>query len=139
MGNSTERAEARADEVIALKCAQFGQMFRAGRIEEMVAQFYTEDAILEGQNLSPQRGRKAIEQVFEEARGVTKSITIDHEPPAVAGDIAYGNISNTNHMVDGTLEVHRGLMIWRNVGGSWFVERDFFFSMGPANLVGGRD
>ena len=129
-------AHVSAKEIIKVKCTLFGQMFESGQIAEMVALFYTPDAVLEGQNLPPQRGRAAIAAVFEEATRFYRTITIEHEPPVVYGEIAFGSISNTNVLMDGSMELHRGLMIWKLVDESWFVERDCFFGMETAILSG---
>lgn len=123
-----------ADEVVAAKCELFAQLFRSGRIDELVEVFYTTDAVLEGQGLLPQRGRQAIAAAFKEARGVYAEISIHrHENVRVSGDLAYSNVSNTNVCIDGSLEMHRGLMIWRRVEDSWLVERDFFVHAGGAS------
>lgn len=124
---------ASVDQIVAEKCGLFAELFRSGQIDRLVEVFYTPDAVLEGQDLLPQRGRRAIAAVFKDVRSVYAEIIIDqHEPVVASGDLAYGNVSNTNICVDGSLEVHRGLMVWRRVEGSWFVERDFFFRLGEA-------
>jgi ketosteroid isomerase-like protein len=109
------------------KCRAFEALFKADRIHEMVEQFYAEDAVLEGAELPPRRGRAAIERVFDDARETYSAIRINLDPVIVAGDVAYGGITNINMLDDGTREVHRGVMIWRCVEGSWLVQRDFFF------------
>lgn len=112
---------------IARQCVRFEALFKASQIDEMVGNFYAPDAILEGRDLPPQRGREAIHHVFADARAMCHSITIELDGVEVHGDVAFTGITNTNQLANGEIEVHRGIMIWRRFDAGWQVVRDFFF------------
>jgi hypothetical protein len=46
----------------------FEQMFEAGAVAELVQEFYTDGAVVEGYGLLPQVGKAAITAVFKGAR-----------------------------------------------------------------------
>lgn len=119
---------ATVEQRIAAKCRQFESRFRARQISAMVQDYYAPEAIMEGRDLPAQLGHEAIIHVFMEAREVCHSIRIDMDPITVIGEVAFGNITNRNTMLNGDVEIHRVLTIWQERNGDWFVLRDFFFS-----------
>lgn len=94
----------------------------------MVREFYLADAVMEGRELPAQVGHEAITRIFAEAREAYSVIEIELDPITVIGSVAFGNITNRNTLTSGEIEIHRGLMIWQEVAGDWFVSRDFFFA-----------
>lgn len=110
------------------KAARFAELFEAGNIGEMVDLFYSEDAVLEGPGTAPQIGREPIKAVFEEVRNSCSAIRIQLDPIIIGSELAYGCQTNINTRIDGEVEIHRGLMVWRRVGDEWFVVQDFFFT-----------
>ena len=84
--------------------------------------------MLEGPGTSPQSGREAITAIYEEVRHSCCAISIQLDPVTVGAELAYGCQTNSNTRVDGEVEIHRGLMIWRCINDEWFVVHDFFFT-----------
>lgn len=110
------------------KCQQFETRFRARQIATMVREFYLPDAVMEGRDMPAQVGHEAITQIFLDAREACSSISIEAEPVTIIGKVAFGNITNHNVLLAGSIEIHRVLMIWEERDGDWFVSRDFFFA-----------
>ena len=110
------------------KCDQFGKDFAAGRLSEMTIAFYHPEAVMEGRDMPAEQGLTAIGHIFEEAREVYSSLTIELEEITQVGDVAFGNFTNRNSIIGGGMDIHRGLMIWTRSGDDWLVVRDFFFS-----------
>lgn len=125
--------DAATQQTFVEKCGKFSELYRAGRIAEMVAFFYAKDAVLEGPGLAPHVGRGAIEVIFEEVRHACGSIDIQLDPVVITAELAYGCQTNINMRDDGELEIHRGLMIWRRIDDDWFVVHDFFFTKADMN------
>ena len=116
------------EQQIIAKCQLFETRFRARQIAAMVREFYLPDAIMEGRDMPAQVGHEAITQIFKQAREACSSISIEAEPITVIGKVAFGNITNHNVLLAGSIEIHRVLMIWEERDGDWFVSRDFFFA-----------
>ncbi len=135
---SDEKRAKKVTDEIARQCVRFEALFKASQIDEMVSLFYAPDAILEGRDLPPQRGREAIRHVFADARAMCHSIKIELDGIEVHGDVAFTGITNTNQLASGEIEVHRGIMIWRRFEAGWQVVRDFFF-IEEHPLFGGLD
>ncbi|MES1983968.1 MAG: hypothetical protein V4461_03340 [Pseudomonadota bacterium] len=110
------------------KCQQFETRFRTRQIATMVREFYLPDAVMEGRDMPAQVGHEAITQIFLDAREACSSISIEAEPVTIIGKVAFGNITNHNVLLAGSIEIHRVLMIWEERDGDWFVSRDFFFA-----------
>lgn len=105
----------------------FEKMFADGAVRELVDDFYTDDAIVEGHGMPKQKGKEAISKAFlaaKEAGLSTISIRMD-EAIASDGDLAYQFITNDNNFA-GRVEVHRALVVWRNTPQGWKCEVDFF-------------
>ena len=115
-------------ELLTGKCRQFERRFRDRRIEELVADFYLPDGVLEGRDMPPHAGHEALRSILLDAREVYSMIEIDLDPVTVVGSVAFGSFTNRNILPDEEIEIHRGIMIWREVDGSWRVARDFFFA-----------
>ena len=106
----------------------FQDMFAAGKIGELVDDFYTDDAVVEGTGMPPIVGKAAIAEGFIAARKVYESITIEMEPIRYScADLAYGCITNANKRVEGETEIHRAAIVWRRIGGKWRCQVDFFY------------
>ena len=116
------------EQQVIAKCRQFETRFRARQIATMVREFYLPDAVMEGRELPAQVGHEAITRIFLEAREACSSISIEAEAITVIGKVAFGNITNHNVLLAGSIEIHRVLMIWEERDGDWFVSRDFFFA-----------
>lgn len=105
----------------------FERMFEAGAIEELVGDFYTDNAVVEGYGMPPQVGKAAITAAFSGARdaGLAR-IKVNADRPALPGDgLAYQFITNDNFFSHG-IEVHRAIIVWRNTVDGWKCEVDFF-------------
>lgn len=123
---------------VIAKCRQFETRFHARQIATMVREFYLPDAVMEGRELPAEVGHEAIIRIFMEAREACSSISIQAEPITVVGKVAFGNITNQNALLTGSIEIHRVLMIWEERDGDWFVSRDFFFPE-PNLMLSGPD
>jgi ketosteroid isomerase-like protein len=106
----------------------FERMFEAGAIAELVQEFYTDDAVVDGYGISPQVGKAAITAIFNGAREAGFSrLKIDDGAVAVpSADLAYQFITNDNVPSSGAVEVHRALIVWRKTVQGWKCEVDFF-------------
>lgn len=110
------------------RLAYFCEMFDANRVDELVDNFYTEDAVVEGPGLPVQKGLAAIKAIFGEARKSYKGIEIAMDPLVHPDEnLAYGFITNRNIRNDGEVEIHRAHIVWRKVGDQWRCQTDFFF------------
>ena len=116
------------EERVVAKCREFETRFRKRQIATMVREFYLPDAVMEGRDMPAQVGHEAITRIFMQARESCSSISIEAEPIRVIGQVAFGNITNQNVLINGSVEIHRVLMIWEEQDGDWFVARDFFFA-----------
>lgn len=105
----------------------FEQSFESGNIKELVARFYTDDAVFEGHGAPRQVGKAALIAALESGRAAGLSrIRIDSSEPAkVSGDLAYQFIANENHFADG-IQVYRAIIVWRRTSEGWKCEVDFF-------------
>lgn len=119
-----------ASDAIAHKYCRFEEMFAAREIVPMVELLYASSAVLEGRDLPKRSGVAAISRIFADARKVCASIVIELDALEVANGTAYCSITNRNHVRDGDVDIHRGLMIWRLIDGEWMVVRDVFFADG---------
>jgi ketosteroid isomerase-like protein len=106
----------------------FERMFEQGDIELMVNEFYTDNAVVEGFGMAPQVGKAAIAQAFKAAReGAFARIQIKMDSPAPStGDVVYQFITNDNVALNGAVDVHRALIVWRHTANGWKCEVDFF-------------
>jgi ketosteroid isomerase-like protein len=105
----------------------FEEMFAKGAIRELVDEFYTDDAVVEGYGMPKQVGKAAITAAFAGARDAgLRTISIKMDEPAQPGDdLAYQFITNDNDF-SGRIEVHRALIVWRKTSRGWKCEVDFF-------------
>ncbi|MES1985913.1 MAG: nuclear transport factor 2 family protein [Pseudomonadota bacterium] len=106
----------------------FMHMFGEGRINELVDDFYTEDAVIEGPGLPQQTGHEALKAIFSEAAKSYKAIEISMDRlvhPDV--NLAYAFITNRNIRNDDVVEIHRASIVWRKVNDKWLCQTDFFY------------
>ena len=110
------------------RLAYFCKMFGENRVDELVKNFYTDDAVIEGPGLPVQRGHAAIQAIFGEARKAYKGIEITMDPLVHPDQtLAYGFITNRNIRNDDVIEIHRAHIVWRKVDDNWLCQTDFFF------------
>lgn len=123
----------RNEETFVEKCREFERLYSQGRIEESVERFYAPDAILEGTGLPAQVGRRMIRTLFEDVRNRYERIELAIDAFGVSENIAYCRQTNTNYCHDGSIERHKGIMIWNLVDGDWLVKIDLFYFLGDTD------
>ena len=92
-----------------------------------IAACYTEDAQILAANMSPVRGRAAIESVFKFTRGPGHTLEFRTEELDVQGGTAIEIGAYVRKETGGaTVDRGRYIVIWKRIGGEWKIHRDMF-------------
>lgn len=94
-----------------------------------IAACYTEDAQILAANLSPIRGRAAIESAFKFTRGPGHTLEFHSEEIEVHGATAIEIGAYARRRKDGAMvDAGRYMVVWKRVGDEWKIHRDMFTS-----------
>jgi len=123
----------------SLRIAEAGQRFLrlfAGRDPARIGACYTEDACMFTANMSPVRGRAAIESVFKFTNVRGHRLDFDTEELDVQGDTAIElGVYVRSDESQSTVDRGRYMVVWKRVGGEWKIHRDMFATSLPRSTA----